>query len=825
MKLRSKFLLFTLPMILLPLLIASSLSYVYLKGATHRLSIVQLESSLLQLGSDTHARLKLAVSNVSLFANADKLKAYVSLDQLSDSPALAGEVTYALTEFIKAFPNYSEIALFGKDGRLLESVSDVFEQHDFQTRFIRQMIDARLDHHEGVWIPDQDGNIYYLIAHAIKRIDMGNQYIKNRSENIGYLFISVDMRFLHDLIKEGVQKQGIAYFLSNQLGEVVFTPVGANSSVEAESSVVLKKQIKQIISSRSSSINQYNGESGTYYGGYKRLIQDLYLVGMIAESDMVVSSAMFKTYVTWFLVVTMLISYILLRSQINSLITTPIDILRKLLVKFKKGEYDHDVSALGSEELTLLAEDFKDLSKGLSESTETVKTLAYYDSLTGLPNRITFNANLKKALNHCERTQSVLGLLFIDLDNFKTANDVYGHQAGDELLKETATRLESCLRGADVVSRKVETSSEWGNDIVVRLGGDEFTIILTDIEQAHQASMVAQRVVDVLSHPFEIAGAEINIGASIGIAMYPVDGTTADRLIKSADLAMYEAKQKGRNNYKFFTKALNEAVAKRLEIESLLRHAIEHDEFFLVYQPKVRLKDGEVVGFEALVRWNHPEMGVLLPAQFIPVAEDSGMVIDIGRLVIEKVCQQLGLWQNEGLGSTKIAINFSSLHLMQNGILEDIRETFSKHSQSLDNIEIELSEDALIADVNNGVELLNQLNMMGVESALDDFGAGCSSLVFLRKFPVKLIKIDRSYIENIETNLKDRDVLNAMIELAKALSFDVAIEGVETIEQLKIIQKMRCDYVQGFYFSEPVVAEKLQFKYVIPSTRRNHTGS
>lgn len=822
MKLKSKFLLLTLPMIFLPLFAVSSLSYLYLKEIIHRFSISQLDSSLLQVSSDSTARLNNAASNATLISQLEQLKPYADIEGSKERHPKNGELSYSLTEIIKAFPGYSEISVFSEEGVLLESVSDVFKDYSYQTEFIQRMLEARLDHHEEIWAPDQNGKIFYLVSHAIKQKDDQHQYIKNRSKSIGYLLISVDMSFLNDLIREGVEKQGIDFYLCNQQGEIIFSPSGNMAVGNADTPLSPSVNLKNIISSRSTSINLFIQDGRDYYGGYKRLTQDLYLVGLVTEGDMLLSSSTFWLYNVWFVIVVMLLSVVLIRIQVNSILTYPVDILRKLMVKFKQGEYEHDAAVLGSDELKRLAEDIKVLSQGLSESSETVKNLAYYDSLTGLPNRITFDVNLTKALNHCERTNAVLGLLFIDLDNFKEANDQFGHQAGDDLLKETAIRLESCLRSADVVSRKVENTPDWGGDIVVRLGGDEFTIILTDIEQAHQASMVAQRVVDVLSHPFEIAGAEISIGASIGIAMYPVDGTTADRLIKSADLAMYEAKQKGRNNYKFFTKALNEAVAKRLEIESLLREGIQNDEFFLVYQPKVRLIDGEVAGVEALVRWQHPQAGVLLPEQFMSVAEDSSMVIDIGRLVLKKVCQQLKQWESEGLGNVKISINLSSLQLLHNGVVDDLKGALRRYNVNASAIEIELNENVLLGNERNCIDLLNQFKILGVESSLDNFGAGILSLDYIRKFPIKQIKFDRKYIESLNENFNEKVVLNAMLALAKSLSFDVVVEGVETQMQLYAIQKMPCDYAQGFYFTEPVSANELEFSYVIPSSRENH---
>jgi len=807
-------------MIILPLLVVGSLSLIYLKGISQRLTIVQLESSLQQLASDTVSRLNNASSNASVLSASEMFETHLSHD-----PAAIDElaITEKLEAIAKGFPDYAEIVVFSQQGALITSVSEVFDGAGHQQKVIKHMIDARLDHHEAVWMPEPDGAIYYLVAHAVKRKHKNDQFIKNRVDTVGFLFISVGMGFLNELMSEGVEKQGIEYFLTDKDGAILFSPstsLMASEYMEVDENVSQKlpQQLQQVILSRSSAINQYDADSESFYGGYKRLTQNLYLLGIITIQDLNKASDSMKQYVFWFVIFVFLSTAALLNAQINILLVNPINMLRRLVIRFKKGEYEQDISMLGSDELTLLASDFQELSHGLAKSSETVKNLAYYDALTGLPNRITFNVNLKKALKHCERGSAVMGLLFIDLDNFKYVNDVHGHQVGDELLQETAVRLESCLRSVDIVSRKVESGSEWSNDLVVRLGGDEFTIILTDIEQAHQASMVAQRIVEMLSQPFELAGTEINIGASIGIAMYPVDGTSADSLIKSADLAMYEAKQRGRNNYQFFTKALNEAVAMRLEIESSLRTAIKNEEFFLNYQPKIRLKDGEVVGVEALLRWHHPVKGVLLPANFITVAEDTGLIIDIGRIVLQLACTQLRRWHDEGFGYLKIAINLSALQLMHGSVVDDINDALKAHQVSPENLEVEITESVLMADERNCVEILKQFKALGVDVALDDFGTGYSSLAYIRKFPIDIIKIDRSFIIDIEENEESRAIIIAILGLAKALSLKVVIEGVETFDQLDTVSHMSCDYVQGFYFSKPVQANEIVFSFAMPSS-------
>lgn len=812
MKLRSKFLLSLLPIVIIPLLVVSLLSVVYLKGVSQRLTSVQLESSLQQLASDTVSRLNNASANVSVLSTS---RAFGAL--LESNPDKVDElaVSEKLEIIEKAYPGYAEIAIFNQEAGLIASVSDVFVDVAYQQNFIKRMIDVNLDHNESVWVSEAGGKIYYIVAHAIKRRDFNNPFIKNKVDTVGYLFFSVGMGFLHELMSEGVKKQGIEYFLTDKNGIILFSP---------HSHLLTTLKLQQVISSRTSAINLYDASSEPFYGGYKRLTQNLYLLGVIKVDDLNKASDSMAEYVFWFVIFVLIMSILLINTQITMLLINPINMLRRLVIRFKKGEYNQDISMLGSDEITLLAGEFQDLSHGLAKSSETVKNLAYYDSLTGLPNRSTFNINLNKALKHCERANTVMGLLFIDLDNFKYVNDVHGHQVGDELLQEAAVRIESCLRSSDLVSRKIDEISEWNDDLVVRLGGDEFTIILTEIEQAHQASMAAQRIVGMLSQPFELGGTEVTIGASIGIAMYPVDGTSADSLIKSADLAMYEAKQKGRNNFQFFTKALNEAVAIRLEIESSLRDAIQNEEFFLNYQPKVRLQDGEVVSVEALLRWRHPVRGILFPHNFITVAEDTGLIVEIGRIVLQLVCTQLRRWHDEGLGHLKISINLSALQLLHSSVVDDVHNALKAHQVAPENLEVEITEGVLLTDERNCLVVLKKFKAIGVDIALDDFGIGYSSLACVRKFPIDQIKIDRSFMIDLKEEDGSNAIIIAILGLAKALSLKVVIEGVETFDQLQTVCSLSCDYAQGFYFSKPVEVSELKFSFAIPSTE-GHSNS
>ncbi|MHB1532980.1 MAG: putative bifunctional diguanylate cyclase/phosphodiesterase [Acidithiobacillus sp.] len=437
----------------------------------------------------------------------------------------------------------------------------------------------------------------------------------------------------------------------------------------------------------------------------------------------------------------------------------------------------------------------------LAEEIEKAKVrmahLAQHDALTDLPNRILLNDRLGQAIALARRQGKQLAVMFLDLDRFKHINDSLGHAVGDQLLQSVANRLTAGVRSSDTVCRQ---------------GGDEFVILLADVEHAGDAALSAQKILAALTVPHRIDQREIHATVSIGISIYPQDGQDADTLIKSADTAMYHAKEGGRNNYQFFEPDMNVQAVERHSIEGGLRRALERQEFMLHYQPKIDLETGTISGVEALVRWQHPQRGLILPEQFVWIAEDCGLIVPIGAWVLREACQQAQAWQDAGLPPIPVAVNISAVQFRHKDFLESLAVILKDTGLAPHYLELELTESVLMHDADFTTSILKALKAMGMRLAIDDFGTGYSSLSYLTRFPIDTLKIDQSFLRDITHATADSDdaaIVAAVVSMGKSLHQRVIAEGVETREQLAFLQAQGCGEGQGFYFSRPVTAEEL----------------
>jgi diguanylate cyclase (GGDEF)-like protein/PAS domain S-box-containing protein len=417
--------------------------------------------------------------------------------------------------------------------------------------------------------------------------------------------------------------------------------------------------------------------------------------------------------------------------------------------------------------------------------------LAQHDSLTDLPNRVLLKDRLNEAITLSSRHQRKLAVLFLDLDRFKNINDSLGHVVGDRLLQSVAKRLLSCVRHSDTVSRH---------------GGDEFVILLWEVRHLQDAATTADKILQAMREPHQIDAHRLHITCSIGIVIYPDDGTDAETLMRKADVAMYRAKQSERDNYQFFSSEITVRAVERHSLEDGLRHATERRQLSLHYQPKIDLASGQIIGVEALIRWHHPQRGAVPPAQFIAIAEELGLIIPIGRWVLREACCQARAWQAAGLPRLCVAINISSVELLAPGFVSGVRAVLQETSLEPRYLELELTETALLEESPSSAEVLNQLKDIGVMLALDDFGTGYSSLSHLKRFPIDSLKIDRTFVSNLPTDEQDANIVAAVIGMGKNLHIRVVAEGVETQEQLAILQGQGCPQAQGYYFSRPVSA-------------------
>ena len=448
--------------------------------------------------------------------------------------------------------------------------------------------------------------------------------------------------------------------------------------------------------------------------------------------------------------------------------------------------------------------------------------LANFDSLTGLINRRIFFDRLSQVLSAAERSDHMAAVCFIDLDNFKRVNDTVGHMAGDRVLRQMSQRLVSCLRQSDSVCRlpsevaaaaddaSVEGGPTAPDGSISRLGGDEFAVVLSKIATPRDAALVAKRIAKIFEAPYTIDGREAFLSASIGIAIYPFDGRDAGTLVRNADTAMYCAKKRGKNGFQYYTKSMNAEASRKLHIETRLRSALERNEFALFYQQQRDAKTGELVGAEVLLRWDDPEMGLVSPAEFVPLAEETGCMIPIGEWVLRAACHQLREWQRSGYHDLRLAVNLSAQQLHQPEFLTTMREILAETGIGTGQLELEITETTLMEDDDTTMRNLEGLHDMGIELALDDFGTGYSSLSYLRRLALDIVKIDRSFVSGLPESGDDQALTEAIVAMAHSLGLRVVAEGVETEDQVHYLREIGCDQLQGFLFGRPVPAGQFE---------------
>ena len=437
---------------------------------------------------------------------------------------------------------------------------------------------------------------------------------------------------------------------------------------------------------------------------------------------------------------------------------------------------------------------------------ERIRQLALYDPLTNLPNRQFFKESLGHSLGLAERLEQKVAVLILDLDRFKRINETFGHNVGDQLLKAVGARLTQSLRAADYVSRG-DAFQVAGS--AARLGGDEFTIQVTGLTQVEDATKVARRILSTISRPFHLDGQEIFITASIGISVYPMDGGDVDALLKNADSAMYHAKSQGKDNYQFFSPSMNASALHKLTLENQLRRAIDRDELLLHYQPKVYAASRRIAGVEALIRWRHPELGLISPAEFIPLAEETGLIVPIGEWVLDEACRQAAQWRAAGFHDMSVAVNMASPNFAQKDFINKVASAAERANLDARAVEIEVTESVLMRDVESTRVTLRALKDCGFRLSVDDFGTGYSSLAYLKRFPLDTLKIDRSFVRDVIANTEDAAITEAIIALGNSLGLSVVAEGVETEAQAAFLRSRGCGLMQGYLYSCPVTAEEI----------------
>lgn len=468
-------------------------------------------------------------------------------------------------------------------------------------------------------------------------------------------------------------------------------------------------------------------------------------------------------------------------------ITKPFDLLH--LEAAVKRAFEHHQLLAGKRRYE------SELKELVEQRTAELNHLSYHDVLTGLPNRVLFEDRLSQAVTSARLKQEMLGMLFLSVDRVKKINDTLGHAVGDCLLREVAGRLLNCSRGGETVAR---------------FESDEFAILLTHISGTDDLIETSNLIQETLKSPFVLEGQELFVTVSIGISLCPDDGSDTQSLLKNAGAALYRAKEMGGNNYQFYTADMNTRAFKRLAMESSLRRAIEREEFSVYYQPLINIGTRQIVGAEALVRWHHPDLGLVLPAEFIPLAEDTGLIVPIGEWVLRTACAQVMAWQAAGVGSLRLSVNLSPRQFQQHDLSETVIRILSETGFSPTQLDLELTEGSIMKNAEFAIRVLGELKQMGIQSSLDDFGTGYSSLSYLKRLPIDTLKIDQSFVRDATTDPDDAAIVMAIITLAHNLRLKVIAEGVETEEQFRFLHLLKCDEMQGYLFSRPLPAEDFQ---------------
>ncbi|MCZ6524717.1 MAG: EAL domain-containing protein [Alphaproteobacteria bacterium] len=457
-----------------------------------------------------------------------------------------------------------------------------------------------------------------------------------------------------------------------------------------------------------------------------------------------------------------------------------------------RGILDHRISVESGDEMGQLAVSFNRMADTRQRTEETLRDLSHHDSLTKLPNRILFQLRLVEALDNAQRVNRMVAVHFLDLDHFKDINDTLGHPAGDLLLQIVAERLKVCIRRSDTVAR---------------LGGDEFAILQTNLVYSNGIMVLAKRLIDTMAKPFEIEGERVFTGTSIGITIFPHDDEDANKLLKNADLALYRAKQEGRNKFQLYDPEMNAEIQARKALEQDIREALDNAQFFLCYQPQLELSSGRISGAEALVRWRHPKRGMVSPAEFIPVAEQTGLILQLTEGVLLEACTQIRAWQDAGLPPLRVSVNLSPADFKRKDLISMIKEILEETDLSAEWLELEITEGMVMSGVEAVIATLHELAEIGIELAIDDFGTGFSSMSYLKQFPVHRLKIDQTFVRDIIANKEDASITKAITMLGHSFGLRVVAEGVETREQLEFLRLTDCDEIQGYYFSRPLEAD------------------
>ncbi len=801
--LRLRIFLVVLPLITLPLVAVGTMSYLYMRENSLRILENQMELALRSLSSELSRELATARANLDLFATNEVIARYLALPESTRYRVMQPAVLGILSDYRRAFPQYTEIGIYLPDGRADTLVVDEFANPSNKEDFHKRLISESPKFMDKLYYDSSSGGyIDYVIAQRILAPEMeipGTGVSRYK----GYLVLVLRISNINNRLAATLDLPEGLVALTSTTGDPYFSTLVLDDK--------MRSLISQVVNSGIGRLRSINVGQDYYLGGFYRVTDQLLATGIITQEviSRVVNPIVWG--IAWSVIGVTVVAFLLIYSSLNGMLVTPLMRLKNQLLDFRAGR-EMILTDQRQDEFGELYSLVNDLAESQRLVRTRIKEMTYFDPLTGLPNRQAFTLILDKAVSLAGRQDQVFGVLYIDLNGFKDINLQYGNAVGDELVKEASKRILSCLRLSDEVSRQVMSDEGMTDQVLVRTGGDEFSVLLRDIKKAHQASVVASRIIEQFQKAFDVKGISISINISIGISIYPLDGQSPDLLMKSADLAMYDAKQLPGNRYRFFTHALNASSEKRLVIEKALKRAIQNDQFVIYMQPKVSLANGMASEFEAVLRWNHPEHGVMTQEQFFSVAEETGQRVSLDELVVDLSCQACKNLNGRFAEPIRVSFNFSLKQLCSGHLIQQLDNCMDKYELNGQLLEVEISERVVreFPEESNLLEIFKELQSRGIKVTLDDFGRDEVSLTMLRKYPFDRIKVASSMVREIEYDSRNERITESTMKLAHSLGIEVVVLGIEKSTSVLMMKRFGADYVQGGYLQSAVSPEQLR---------------
>ncbi|MEX6502941.1 putative bifunctional diguanylate cyclase/phosphodiesterase [Pseudomonas zhanjiangensis] len=805
MKLSTRLPLLVVPLITIPLLMAGLLAFFELKNSSQKRGEEQIHLLLARLDGQLQQMINTAGANVALLAEDPLLQKYLLTEEAEERYMLLQRpLQNSLINIQRVFPQYYEIRVLLPDGyedlRITAGELPNQSEEEAQSATFLAMQASALATSSRIAVNPDNRQPALYVSRAIRLIDPALDSYNAQPQLRGYLSLTVSLDALIDTLTPSPWPRG-GLLLSDEQGQLL----AASRSLER--SPLLEQVALAPITAGPPGVHRSLLGEEAYQHHAKRLAEGLWAHLLIPEDVLLSQSRRIGVLVLLICLAAIALSVPLLLVVIRNRLLRPVERLNQALASLgqQRQLVQVPLPMQNDDEISELNRSFNQMSLALYKSNERIRNLAFSDSLTGLPNRHMFIKTLRREIETARLNRGKLALLFLDLDNFKHINDTKGHPAGDQLLIKVSEILQAHLRDHDYLSRT--TDHDVRHDMA-RLGGDEFTLLLHQANADHLAGPIAERIITALGEPIALGDSHCYVGCSIGIAIYPEDGTDVETLVKHADLAMYHAKMRGKNNYQFFSQSIAERSHQRIELDQHLHRAVETLDFHLVYQPIVDSKTLRMISAEALIRWNDPQLGLVPPDKFIPLAEENGLILPIGQWVMEAAARQVAAWRRAGL-ALRVGINLSSVQLSQPDIARQIGTLLDKHRLDADDLYVELTETALLQGHEQVLKNLQQLRTLGVQIALDDFGTGYSSLSYLQTLPIDILKIDRSFILDLQER-NNGVILSAIITLAHSLGIKVIAEGVENHDHLSFLLSEGCDLMQGYLFSKPCSAEEIE---------------